>query len=246
MFGTGAPIAALHGFTLTGAQFGALATAALQIHAADLPGHGATVVERVDVPTTIDAIAAWLAAFGAPVPLMGYSQGGRMALLTALDHPALVERLILISTSPGIADAEERRLRRHRDAVLADRIVEIGIDRFLDEWLAHPVTSGPRLCADAALADRTIREENTAAGLADALRGLGQGAQPYVGDRLRELSMPVLTVSGEWDERYARHAGDIAARVPDGRHVSIAGSGHNVVRDAPHPLTRAVVAFCAA
>ena len=243
IFGTGRIVAALHGFTLTGSQFAPLARNGLQIHAADLPGHGDTWLRPVDPPTTIGAIARWMASFGMPVPLIGYSLGGRMALLTALEHPDVVERLVVISASPGIAGDAARAARRARDRALADHIEAVGTEAFLDEWLAGPITGTHHLDDEARRRDRAVRAINTASGLAAALRGLGQGAQPYVGDRLSDLKVPLLTVSGSRDTAYTELARTMADTAPDAAHVVIDGAGHNVVLDAPRALGSTLVGF---
>ncbi|MEA3503051.1 MAG: alpha/beta fold hydrolase [Actinomycetota bacterium] len=235
---------ALHGFTLTGAQFAPVESRPLQLHAPDLPGHGRTRVDPVDVPTALSVLGHWLQSFNEPVPLLGYSQGGRLALLIALQYPDLVDRLILVSTSPGIRDETDREARRRRDEALAYRIETIGLDAFLDEWLEGSITGTSHLSDAVCRADRSIRTENTAAGLASALRGLGQGRQPFVGDRLSELEIPVLTISGRWDEAYERLAKMIATAAPNGRHISIPDAGHNVVLDAPKELAALVEEFC--
>ena len=206
------------------------------MHAADLPGHGETDLRPVDVPTLLGAMTRWLASFDLPVPLVGYSLGGRMALLAALDRPDLVECLILISASPGIAGGTTRKERRTRDEALADHIEAVGTNVFLDEWLDGPIAGTGHLDDEARRRDRVIREVNTAAGLAAALRGLGQGAQPYVGGRLGELGMPLLTVSGSADIAYTSLAREMADAAPHGAHVSIDGAGHNVILDAPQAL----------
>lgn len=217
----------------------------MRILAPDLPGHGATRVEPVDIPTTIAALGRFLSGFEPPVPLMGYSQGGRIALLTAIEHPDLVDRLVLVSSSPGIPDAAARRARRSHDETLADRIEAIGFAAFLDEWLTGPVAGTAHLDEGLRHRDRTVREENTADGLASALRGLGQGVQPYVGDRISELHMPVLTVSGADDTAYSLLASGMAAEAPNGRHVRIPGAGHNVILDRPDEVRRVVSKFLA-
>mgnify|MGYP000337875467 CR=1 FL=1 len=76
-----------------------------------------------------------------------------------------------------------------------------------------------------------------------ALRGLGQGAQPYVGDRLSELEVPLLTVSGGADTAYTELARDMADAAPNGSHVVIDGAGHNVVLDAPRALVATLLNF---
>jgi 2-succinyl-6-hydroxy-2,4-cyclohexadiene-1-carboxylate synthase len=215
----------------------------LQIHAADLPGHGETDVRPVDVPTTVNAIARWLASFGKPIPLFGYSQGGRMALLTALEHPDLVEGLVLVSASPGIPGETAREQRRARDEALASHIEAVGANAFLDEWLDGPIVGTAHLDDETARWDRSVRSVNTASGLAAALRGLGQGAQPYVGDRLGELEAPLLAVSGSDDPVYSQLASEMAEAAPQGTHISIDGAGHNVILDAPQALASALAEF---
>ena len=216
----------------------------LQLVAPDLPGHGRTLVEPVDIPTAVSMLGRWLRSFDEPVPLLGYSQGGRIALLVTLEYPDLVDRLVLVSTSLGVQDAGERQDRRRRDGALADRIETIGLQTFLDEWLDGPIAGTSHLSDEVRRADRAVRTENTASGLASALRGLGQGVQPFVGDRLNEIDMPVLTISGERDEKYEHLAAVIAASVTGGRHVSISGAGHNVVLEAPDELAAIVDGFC--
>lgn len=243
VFGAGKPVVALHGFTLTGAQFAPLAGSTLHIEAPDLPGHGGTTLAPVDIPTTVAALGDCLKRSESPVALLGYSQGGRMALLTALEYPHLVDRLILMSASPGIRDQASRASRRRRDAALADRIESIGLAGFLDEWLDGPIAGTAHLDQATRMRDRAVREENTAEGLAVALRGLGQGAQPYVGDRIGGLPMPLLTVSGRSDGTYDRLASEMAAWAPDGRHVAIPDAGHNVVLERPDAVRDLVSDF---
>ena len=95
--------------------------------------------------------------------------------------------LELLTDTAGSEPVESVLLRR--DRFNAATLV-IGVSVFLDNWLARPLTLTASLDDEAANADRALREENSAAGLAAALRGLGQGACPYVGDRLGDLAMP--------------------------------------------------------
>ncbi len=238
--GTGPPILALHGFSSTGAQWADLGTRlGTSILAPDLPGHGRSTVAVDGVDDVVDAIVDILERCDAPLPIIGYSQGGRMAILTALRRPDLVSSLIAISASPGIADPEARRRRRESDAALAAQIETLGIDRFLDLWLTRPVTSTEHLDPALRAADRAVRSDNTAEGLADALRRYGQGAQPYVGDRLADLPMSTWFVAGRADLRYAGLAVEMAVAAPHGRAAIVPG-GHNVVLDAPTELAAVI------
>jgi 2-succinyl-6-hydroxy-2,4-cyclohexadiene-1-carboxylate synthase len=224
------PVVCLHGFTLHGGMFERLAgLLGHAVLAPDLPGHGHTRVSPVDLDATIGALATAIEAQGlGGLAVVGYSQGGRVALHLAARRPDLVSRLVLVSTSTGLTESE-MQARRRADEAQAERIERDGVTAFLDGWLRHPLVGTGHLDRQTAEADRHIREENSASGLAAALRGLGQGAVPAV---VRErLEMPVLWVTGERDERYTA----MAATTGD-PHEIVPNAGHNVVLEAPERL----------
>src|SRR4051812_16270010 len=124
MCGVAGTIVLLHGFTQTRQSWrrtiAALDGRYYRAVAPDLPGHGQLTERR---PASLTATLAYLAALVAePHVLAGYSMGGRVALHAALARPALVQRLVLVGASPGLADAKERADRRAADDALADRI----------------------------------------------------------------------------------------------------------------------------
>ena len=149
--------------------------------------------------------------------------GGRLCLQLALDHPGLVDRLVLVSASPGIADDAERAARRGSDDELAQGIERDGVDAFLERWLAQPMFATlPR--GAAAIDER--RAANSVARLTHQLRALGQGAQPDNWSRLGELRMPVLLIAGGLDTKYVDIGRRMAAGVPHARVEIIDGAGH--------------------
>jgi 2-succinyl-6-hydroxy-2,4-cyclohexadiene-1-carboxylate synthase len=233
-FGNGPPLIALHGFTFTGEQF---ASAAHQLRrtvfAPDLPGHGRSVAVSTQLDDVVDAIETTVASFPEPVPLLGYSQGGRLALLAALRQSEGISALVLISANAGIEDTNERASRAESDARMAGKLSGMTIDEFLDTWTAAGITSTSHLSAEDRAADRAIRQENSPIGLANALIGYGQGAQPSLWTRLAELAMPVLVMSGSRDEKYSVIADEMTSRIPDVERVTVADAGHNPLLDAP-------------
>jgi pimeloyl-ACP methyl ester carboxylesterase len=102
--GAGAPLVLLHGGLMaTGLLGEVLPTLATQrqIVAVDLQGHGRTAdVDRpVRYENMADDIAALVEHLGlGEVALMGYSLGAGTALQTAIRHPELVSRLVIVST----------------------------------------------------------------------------------------------------------------------------------------------------
>jgi pimeloyl-ACP methyl ester carboxylesterase len=103
--GTGRPLVLLHGgFGTIAGMFDQLLpplAATRQVIAVELQGHGHTA--DIDRPLRYellaDDIAALLRHLGlAQADLCGYSLGGGVALQTAIRHPQLVGKLVLIST----------------------------------------------------------------------------------------------------------------------------------------------------
>jgi 2-succinyl-6-hydroxy-2,4-cyclohexadiene-1-carboxylate synthase len=230
-----ADLVLLHGFTQTGRSWQPIAHALAGRYRAlapDLPGHGDFAERR---PASFAACDAYLRALmRRPFTLAGYSMGGRIALHAALSLGPLVERLVLIGASPGIADPAERAARAASDAALADRIEAIGIEAFVREWGAQPLFAGmPRGVAELAEEDRL---RNTASGLAAALRGLGTGVMPPLWDRLAELTIPVELVVGERDEKFRAVASRVEAALPGARTHVVEGAGHAVHLEAPDPV----------
>jgi 2-succinyl-6-hydroxy-2,4-cyclohexadiene-1-carboxylate synthase len=228
-----ADLVLLHGFTQTGRSWQPIAHALAgryRAAAPDLPGHGDFAARR---PASFAACDAYLRALadGRPLTLVGYSMGGRIALHAALGLGGVVERLVLIGASPGIADGGERAARASEDAALADRIEAIGLEAFVREWGAQPLFDGmPRGVAELVEEDRL---RNTAAGLAAALRGLGTGVMPPLWDRLGELAMPVELVVGERDEKFRAIAERMALGLADARVVVVERAGHAAHLEAP-------------
>ena len=231
---------ALHGFTQRGAMWDEVAgLVGGEWVAPDLPGHGGTEVVPWDA--AVGKVAGWIGEAGPGITLIGYSMGGRIALAAALAYPEGLDRLVLVSASPGIADESARERRLGEDEATAGRIERLGVDLFLTEWLSRPMFSrlGRRPAAWGAR-DLRLRQSNEAAGLAGVVRLLGHGSQPYLGDGIAGLRVPLVTVAGSLDDAYASHASGMAAAAPDGRFVEVNGAGHAVVAEDPKAIARAL------
>src|SRR5438128_756952 len=103
-FGTGSPLVLLHGGFGSVGMFGPnidLLAARHRVIGADLQSHGRS--PAADRPMRFETMADDVAALIKElklerVAIMGFSLGGAVGLRTAIQHPALVERLVLVST----------------------------------------------------------------------------------------------------------------------------------------------------
>jgi 2-succinyl-6-hydroxy-2,4-cyclohexadiene-1-carboxylate synthase len=195
----------------------------------------------IDVPAreTIDATVNAIAKRGNRGVYVGYSMGGRLALRLALDRPDFVRALVLVSSSPGIANPEERAARVASDEELAQSIARVGVSAFIDDWLAQPLFAGVPDGAPG-VADRKAL---TAGYLAHCLRVLGNGAFAPMWGELRNLTMPVALVTGTHDEKYDAIAQQMLERIPTSVvHVRLDG-GHALPLENPAVLGGFIAAF---
>ena len=229
----------VHGFTQTRRSWDPLlpALADHEVVALDAPGHGAASGVVHDLP----AGGAWLAEQGGAGAYVGYSMGGRLCLHAALAAPHAVRALVLVSATAGIDGAIERAQRRASDEALADRVERIGVEAFVDEWLALPLFDGLNADTDG----RAARLENTPDGLASSLRSAGTGTQEPLWDRLGSLTMPVLVVAGEHDEKFAALAHRLAAAIPGADLAIVEGAGHTVHLEQPDAFLRVLLPWLA-
>lgn len=194
----------------------------------------------IDVPTHGDfvATAAAIGETGGKGVYVGYSMGGRLAVQLAMLRPDLVDGLVLVSASAGIADHAERRRRYLDDLALADRIEANGRETFLDEWLGQPLFDG----IDLVHARR--HRLATAPAIASQLRRLSQGVQQPLWDRLAELNMPIALVVGERDPKYVGIATEMLSQIGMNATVEIIPDcSHAVPIEWPGAVATVVVEF---
>lgn len=187
-----------------------------------------------------DDAAALLDALGiARAHAMGISMGGMIALQLALNHPARVERLVLVATTPGGWSPEA--LASFKEPP--------------DPWIADPVERTRLSYAEiVGPASRALSAEEWAV-LVERVRGNRLTKEGYLRQngaigthdlraRLAEIAAPTLVIHGDRDPLVPPRNGEVLARdIPGARLLMLPGVGHLPPFERPEEVTRAVLAF---
>lgn len=247
-----APLALLHGFAGDGTAWEPVRQGLAGLGptlAIDLIGHGQSPAPedpaRYSLGSNLNDVEAVLRAeCAAPAWVIGYSMGGRIALSLALEKPALLRGLILVSTTAGIETILEREARMQSDDRLAQSILDNGMEAFAEYWLNQPLFHSLwQMPEERFKAEHARRLKQRPEGLARSLRGVGAGAMPPLWKRLGEIDLPTLIVAGDEDERYVRLGTQLAMNIPGAEFARIQESGHAPHTEQPERFVQAIGRF---
>jgi 2-succinyl-6-hydroxy-2,4-cyclohexadiene-1-carboxylate synthase len=187
--------------------------------------------------TALSAEAAGEVFRGSGRMLAGYSMGGRLALHALLADASPWQAAVIISAHPGLEGEDERAARRAHDAEWAMRALAGDWGAFLNDWNAQPVLAGGTPAFDdASRASRLMPRRRE---IARSFVDWSLGGQEPLWDRLPEIRVPVLWITGANDPKFTDLAARACALMPAASHVVIEGAGHRVPWDQE-------VAFCEA
>lgn len=216
-----------------------------QAIAYDRRGFGETRAEEEDFSavgdllTVIDAVAN-----GAPAVLVGCSQGGRLALDTAIRHPSYVRGLVLIAPSvSGAPDPVYPPEIKHLIAELeeAARIGDLDQVNAIKAhlWLDGPLQREGRVKGPA----RQLFLDMNAIALRSPPTGANLDVAPAF-HRLSEIAMPSLVVWGDLDfphiQERCRH---LATTMLNASSKPFSGTAHLPSLEQPSQVTAQILEF---
>jgi pimeloyl-ACP methyl ester carboxylesterase len=242
--GHGAAVLVLHGLFGSSSNWRSFAKRLaedLRVIAVDLRNHGRSAhAERIDYPSMAGDVLALLDELGLPgASLVGHSMGGKVAMESAVAHPARVERLVVLDIAPRAAvdgprevlealldvDLMKARSRQDVDAQLAPRLSDPALRAFLLMGITRNESGGFEWKFDPTA-------------IAANWNAIVAGVSPGIYDG------PTLFVRGE-RSGYVRDADvpEIRARFPSARIETIERAGHWLHAEAPDETFRAVREF---
>lgn len=187
--GTGRPLILLHGGLMHGGLFGPVLDMLAKDHKVvtpDLQGHGRTAdIDRpIDMRLMADDIAGLIEHLGlvdgeTKPDLVGYSLGGGVALWTAVKHPELIRRLVLVSANV------------RRDAIPAEMLAQQG----------QVNAAAAEFMKETPMYQEYVRVAPRPKDFPRLLDKMGQSmANDFdFSDEVRGLRMPTLIVAGDAD-----------------------------------------------
>ena len=215
----------------------------------DLVGHGKSSSPKENYYYCIDSIVNQLkeiilSCSNSKIVLVGYSMGGRIALNFALQNAALLNGLVLESSTWGISEETLRRERVQQDEILADFIENNPIEKFIDYWMNIDLFNSQKRFSIEMLGQ--IREQklaNNITGLANTLRYSGTGTMKPLYDNIKDILLKTLLITGELDSKFTDINEQMVNLFTNAEHKIIKNAGHNTHLEEPQRFIKEINKF---
>lgn len=245
---TGSRVVFCHGLFGQGRNWTQIGKALAEEHRVtlvDMPDHGRSPWSaEFDFVDAADQVAALLSTDD-PVVLVGHSLGGKVAMILALRHPDLVDRLCVVDVSP-VAYSHSDEFRGYMDAMLELAGTPAGSRGDIDEALRPAV---PNTTVRSFLMQNLHRDGDRWAwrpNLELLRRDLAE-LSGWPGEELAELAPydgPVLWVAGARSPYITDdYAPAMEALFPRVRRVTVKDAGHWVHSEQPEIFTEVLRRF---
>lgn len=228
--GDGEPLLLLHGGLVTietWAKQRAPLAEQFHVYLPERRGHGRT--PDVSGPTGYDLMAQDTAAFMEALGIesahmVGWSDGGNVALELALSRPELVTKLVLIGAAAHV-DGSTQDSKDWVDSLTVDNL-----PAFLTEPYERLSPDGPEHLP--VIAEKTI--------------AMWRSQPRHEMSELAAITAPTLILIGDNDGVSIEHAAQMLRSIPKAELAVIPGADHGVIFDKPDIVNRLILDFLAA
>ncbi len=178
--------------------------------------------------------------------VMGCSRGGQIAVDFTLEHPDMVDALIVVGG--GISGHEEpvteaeMAMFHEMEAAYERKDYPTLIDLELRMWIDGPGQPETRVAPQVREKARAMITNNYMQHQSET--PASRPLTPPADKRLGEIHVPVLAIVGDLDVSDTQTAMDYLARqVPNGKKVIMPGTAHLPNMEQPEPFTQIVLDF---
>lgn len=234
----GTPLVLIHGLGSRGEDWSsmipALAAAGFHVYVPDLLGYGRSATPNVAYSVSLEegVVLDYMRAIGlARANFNGWSMGGWIAAKIALDHPEMVDRLVLddsagLTIQPSFA----------RDAFVPTDAA--GLSRLMALLSPHPATFPPfvvratlrRIAHDGKIVQQSMDSMEAGGDLLDM--------------RLGGIAQPTLILWGTEDKLLPIAVGEeMHGKIPGSVFESVEGCGHLAPAECPGPVLAGTIQF---
>jgi valacyclovir hydrolase len=203
-----------------------------RVVAADLPGSGRSEpIPRAYTPDYYEVDARTFATFvdeviGGPAHLVGFSDGGEVALLMAIQDPSVARSVAVWGAAGSLPQGAASLVAAMGDLVDHPPPGMEGFRAYFVDAYGED--------------DARAMTRSWSSAMSELIARGGSLAR----DRAGEITCPVLLITGEHDELATPDVvRDLAARIPGADAVIAMGAGHGVSWDQPDWLGRTLLEF---
>jgi 2-succinyl-6-hydroxy-2,4-cyclohexadiene-1-carboxylate synthase len=158
--------------------------------------------------------------------LVGYSQGGRLALHALKENPRMWSGAVLISAGPGLTELEKRE-RAIQDREWAERFLNDPFEATVTKWNAQSVFQGSKN------EPRRQEQDFNRRQLADCLLHWSIAKQESLFSFLKNPPGSILYLAGENDLKYVQIGQYLAHQSNRIHFEKVPDAGHRVIVDQP-------------
>jgi len=163
--------------------------------------------------------------------LVGHSMGGFMSLQLVLDHPEIVNGLVLVDTSSGDWDTAPGY------AEFRAKLVELALNEGLEAAFEYDAANNPPRVEkfEKHPEQREIARQKVLNTSVEGYVHIGNCFQkwPSVTSRLGEIKVPTIIFLGEEDEGFITASDVLKEGIAGSKLVVVPGVGHNPHEEAP-------------